>query len=96
MPATIITSDDLFEFKTQLLEEIKLLLENQDPGVIKKEWLKSTQVMEMLHISPGTLQAFRTKGTLPFTKIGGILFYDAEDIQRILLENKVNPREENR
>lgn len=96
MPATIITSDDLLEFKTQLLEEIKLLLDKQDPGVIKKEWLKSTQVMEMLHISAGTLQGFRTKGTLPFTKIGGILFYDAEDIQRILLENKVNPREENR
>ncbi|CAG2532834.1 Helix-turn-helix domain-containing protein [Maribacter dokdonensis] len=94
MPATIITSDDLLEFKTKLLEEIGQLLDSQSPRVIKKEWLKSTQVMEMLHISAGTLQSFRSNGTLPFTKIGGILFYDAEDIHEILLRNKVNPRED--
>lgn len=94
MPANIITSDDLIEFKADLLEEIKKLLDSQNSGVLKKEWLKSVQVMEMLHISAGTLQGLRTKGTLPFTKIGGILFYDAEDIHEILLQNKVNPREE--
>lgn len=94
MPANIITSDDLIEFKADLLDEIKKLLDSQNSGVIKKEWLKSTQVMEMLHISAGTLQGFRTKGTLPFTKIGGILFYDAEDIHEILLQNKLNPRDE--
>ena len=94
MPANIITSDDLVEFKEDLLDEIKKLLDSQSPRVIKKEWLKSTQVMEMLHISAGTLQSFRSNGTLPFTKIGGILFYDAEDIHEILLRNKVNPRED--
>ena len=94
MPATIITSDDLIEFKADLLEEIGQLLDSHSPRVIKKEWLKSTQVMEMLHISAGTLQSFRSNGTLPFTKIGGILFYDAEDIHEILLQNKVNPRED--
>ena len=94
MPANIITSDDLIEFKADLLDEIKNLLDSQNSGVIKKEWLKSTHVMEMLHISAGTLQGFRTKGTLPFTKIGGILFYDADDIHEILLRNKVNPRAE--
>ena len=94
MPANIVTSDDLIEFKSDLLDEIKNLLDSQNSGVIKKEWLKSVQVMEMLHISAGTLQGFRTKGTLPFTKIGGILFYDADDIHEILLQNKVNPRAE--
>lgn len=92
MPASIITTDDLLEFKMELLEEIGQLLDNRNSGVIKKEWLKSVQVMEMLHISAGTLQSFRTNGTLPYTKIGGILFYDAEDIQEILLRNKVNQR----
>ena len=96
MPANIITSDDLIVFKLELLEEIKILLDNQNSGVIKKEWLKRNKVMEMHHISAWNLQGFRTRGILPFTKIGGILFYDAEDIQNILLENKVNPREDNR
>ena len=29
MPATLITTDDLREFKTELLQEIKTLLKNQ-------------------------------------------------------------------
>lgn len=78
------------EFKTELLEEIKELLSTKQQGVIKRTWLKSTQVMEMLQISPGTLQNLRVNGTLPYTKIGGLIFYDAAEIDRVLVENLVN------
>ncbi len=91
MPASIVTTDDLIEFKLELLEQIKELLDNQQAAVIRKTWLKSTQVMEMLQISPGTLQNFRLNGTLPFTRIGTIIFYDLEDIEKILVDNKENP-----
>jgi len=46
----------------------------------------------MLGISPGTLQNMRINGTIPFTKMGGILFYDSEDIRKILEDNKNVPR----
>lgn len=88
MPATIVTTEDLMELKMELLEEIKKLLSNQS-GSGTKKWLKSTEVMKLLKISPGTLQNFRINGTLPYTKIGGIIYYDSEDIQRIFQENKV-------
>lgn len=91
MPASIVTTDDLIEFKLELLEQIKELLDNQQAAVIRKTWLKSIQVMEMLQISPGTLQNFRLNGTLPFTRIGTIIFYDLEDIEKILVDNKENP-----
>jgi isocitrate dehydrogenase kinase/phosphatase len=42
-------------------------------------------------VSPGTLQNLRVNGTLPFTKIGGVIFYDYDDIQRMLEENKRSP-----
>ena len=57
--------------------------------VIKKEWLKSSQVMDILNISPGTLQRFRQNGTLSFTKIGGLIFYEAGQIEKILTDNHV-------
>jgi hypothetical protein len=46
----------------------------------------------MLGISPGTLQNMRVNGTLPFTKMGGILFYDSAEIQKILESNKQKDR----
>lgn len=89
MPANILTTEDLQEFKLELLQEIKELLTKAGEGSPKK-WLKSSEVMKLLKISPGTLQNFRINGTIPYTKIGGIIYYEAEEIQKILKENKVN------
>jgi len=90
MAATIITTEDLMEFKLEILEEIRELFNENRAKVIKKEWLKSTQVMDMLNISPGTLQKFRHNGTLSYTKIGGLIFYEAGQIEKILSDNLVN------
>lgn len=89
MGATIITSEDLMEFKVELLEDIKELLQNQNRTMAKK-WLKSNEVRELLGISPGTLQNLRINGTLPYTKIGGVLYYDQQEIMEVLERNKVN------
>ncbi|NKI28312.1 helix-turn-helix domain-containing protein [Arenibacter sp. 6A1] len=89
MPAKIITTDDLREFKLELLQEINELIREKRPGRLKKEWLKSTHVLEMLQISPTTLLSLRANGTIPFVKIGGLIFYDAEEIEKVLIENTV-------
>lgn len=87
MSATLITTEDLYDFKMELLEEFKKLLQHQQ-GSIKK-YLKSSEVMELLQISPGTLQNLRANGVLPFHKVGGIIFYDTEDIQKVMDSSKV-------
>jgi hypothetical protein len=38
----------------------------------------------MLGISRGTLQNLRINRSLPYTKLGGIMFYNYEDIEKIL------------
>ena len=91
MPSEIITIDDLREFKTELLTEFRKMLKEHH-GQPSKKWLKSYEVKKMLGISPGTLQNMRINGTMPFTKMGGILFYDSEDIRKILEDNKNVPR----
>jgi len=82
MAATIITKEDLDEFGAKLIAEMKALLGQRPEGPTK--WLKSYQVKNMLRISPGTLQNLRANGTLGFTKIGGILYYKYEDIQKMM------------
>ena len=42
--------------------------------------MKSHEVRRLLKISPDTLQFFKNSGIIPFTKIGGIVFYDYYDI----------------
>jgi len=91
MPTAIITTDDLREFKLELLDEIKKLLNEKHSKMTKKEWLRSTQVMDMLQISMTTLHGLRVKGTLPFIKIGGLIFYEAGEIEKVLKENTVKP-----
>lgn len=88
MPTSIITTDDLREFKLELLEEIKSLITKQSSGTLKK-YLKSSDVMDLLQVSPGTLQNLRINGTLPYTKVGGIIYYDAEEIQNVMTANRV-------
>ena len=88
MPTSIITTDDLREFKMELLDDIKKLLSKQAPGKLKR-YLKSSEVMDLLQVSPGTLQNLRINGTLPYTKVGGIIYYDAEEIQNIMIANRV-------
>ena len=89
MSATIITTEDLREFKMELLDDIKQLLNNQS-GQITKKWLKSPEVRELLGISPGTLQNLRINGTLPYTKVGGVLYYDYQEIMGVLEKNRVH------
>jgi len=88
MPTSIITTDDLREFKMELLDDIKKLLSKQASRKLKK-YLKSSEVMDLLQVSPGTLQNLRINGTLPYTKVGGIIYYDAEEIQNIMTANRV-------
>jgi hypothetical protein len=83
MSLQVLTTNDLQEFKVELLEEIRNILTEQK-SVTSKKWLKSIEVRNLLNISPGTLQTLRINGTLPFTKIGGTNYYNFTDIEKIL------------
>jgi len=83
----LITSEDLIAFKQELLTEFEKLFKSYSTAT-QKRWLKAHQVRRLLNISIGTLQTLKSNGILPYTKIGGVHFFDYEDIQRILQEGK--------
>jgi len=89
MAVNIITQEDLDQFRRQLLNDLKEILQVNTPQ--PKKWLRSSEVRKLLNISPGTLQNLRINGTLSYTKVGGTIYYNYQDIERLLNNNKVNP-----
>ena len=85
MEVNILTKEDLHQFKTDLLAELKTILKiAAEPP---KKWLKSEEVKKLLKVSPGTLQTLRINGTLQYTKIGKIIYYDFEHLQKTMEKN---------
>lgn len=88
MAIEILTKADLYEFRKSLLDDIKEILYGEtNPS---KKWLKSGEVRKLLNISTGTLQNLRINGTLSYTKIGGTIYYENTDIEKLLNTNKVS------
>ena len=85
MSISILTTDDLQNFKTELFSELKSIFKSDTQPI--KKWLKSDEVKKILKVSPGTLQTLRINGTLQYTKLGGIIYYDYEHIQKVMEKN---------
>lgn len=85
----LVTIEDLLHFKTQLLEELLIALKSQT-SIVPKKWMKSCEVRQLLKISPGTLQHLKTTGAIPHSKIGGTVFYNHDDILRLLTPGKAD------
>ena len=82
MVVEIITREDLNEFRSLLLNDLKEIIQSNPQKT--KQWLKSNEVRKLLNISPSTLQNLRINGTLSYTKIGGINYYKYDDIVKML------------
>jgi len=93
MKISIVTQEDLQELKDTILSSLESLKEElkthstQSPDPVL---LKSHQVQRMLGISQGTLQNMRVNGIIPFSKVGGVIFYDKQDILNIIDDLKQN------
>ena len=85
--AQLVTLADLEKFRVTLMIDIRMMLEGHLDKPIKR-WLKSYEVKKLLNISGGTLQTLRNNGKLPYTKIGGLIYDDASQIEKILAAPK--------
>jgi excisionase family DNA binding protein len=78
----VITKKDLAILKNELIKEFKSALQNKPEE--KSEWLKTWEVKKLVGLSNGTLQKMRNEGTIPFTKLGGLIFYKKEDVLALM------------
>lgn len=52
-----------------------------------KKWLDNQEVCEILRISKKTLQVYRDKGILPYSRIKHKIFFKTEDVHKLLESN---------
>jgi len=94
MAGTVITLDDLQKLKAELLSEIRKLMSERQAAQAHK-WIKTRDLRKLMPISKGKLQVLRMKGILPFTRIDGAIYYDIEDVEKMLKENMNSRRKSN-
>ena len=83
----LVTLDDLEKFRVNLLMDIRKMLDGQ-LSKPPKRWIKSSEVKKLLNISGGTLLTPRKTGQLPYKRVGGLMFYDAAEIDLTLTSPK--------
>jgi len=83
MAIEVITKEDLQQFRSQLINDIKALLVPQENKNLKP-WLRNSEVRKLLNISSNTLQRLRISGKLHSSKVGGIHYYRFDDIEKLL------------
>lgn len=49
-----------------------------------EDWLTGPFVEDMLDISTRSLQTLRTNGSLPYSKLGGKIYYKRQDVETLL------------
>lgn len=75
------------EVKTNL-DAIQAKLDNiQKSPALPEHWLSNREVSELLGVTKRTLQRYRDGGVLPFSHIGGKIFYKVSDLVRVLDKN---------
>ena len=82
----IITYQDLLDFKEDLIKEIRSIGTSNTPS---RKWLKSSEVRKLLGLSATKLQIMRNKDEIPFTRVGGVIYYLEEAVHK-MLESKSN------
>lgn len=71
-------------------------MDRNKPNINLENLLDGQDIMQMLHVSPRTLQTLRSNGTIPYTRIGRKIYYLREDIERILRNNYIMTKIEDR
>ena len=78
----------------EMLEALRLavqtadkLIDNVTPSLLDERYLTTEQTMTHFHISRRTLQNYRDKGIIPYTSVGGTLFYPESKINEVLERN---------
>lgn len=78
------------------LNEIKENIKHKSKqSPLSETWLDIQETCQLLKISKRTLQAYRDNGILPFSQIGGKIYFRASDIEDHLQKHYIkafNPK----
>jgi len=88
MSNELVTKQDLQAFRTQLVGDIRVLLQSQGASKTNDslEGYKTKDVRKILGCSVNKLVSLRIARKIRWKKIGGTVYYNQEDVRRLLEE----------
>lgn len=89
METFLITKEEYHSLNVKLNKIIELLIKRNRLTPLSETWMDISEVCLLLKISKRTLQAYRDNSVLPFSKVGGKIYFKASDIEKHLEEHYV-------
>ncbi len=83
----MLTLSELQAFADRIENLVKRLENHCTNYGMANRWLDNQEVMRLLKISPRSLQSYRDQGILPFTRLGGKIYYKASGVEDLLERN---------
>ena len=59
--------------------------------ILSNLWLNTAQVAKLIGVTTRTIQNYRDRGMLPFSQIGRVIRYRAQDVEVFMLKYYVKP-----
>ena len=75
----------------QALDDVQVVRDKYRPALADKCYLTGEEGMEILHISPRTLQNLRDNRLICYTTIGGKILYPENELEEVLYQNYRSP-----
>ena len=81
----------------RIMERFDILMElasgtkNQHAIIDGEELLDNQDILQILKISPRSLQRYRSSGKLPYYTISGKIYYKLSDVHQIIRESFTSP-----
>lgn len=86
----MIDKSDLQDFVNRIEKSVRRLEDRCSNFGLTDRWLDNQEVMELLKISPRTLQSYRDQGILPYSRLGdgsSKFYYKASQVEELLERN---------
>lgn len=90
MPFTLIETDNLESFKTDIITEIKNLLHERNKQEDLNKWLSKPEARIKLKVCQKTLDNYLSKGVLPYSRFAGKIYIKASDCEAHLQRNYIS------
>ncbi len=84
MTTALLISEDSFKILIDKLENLERKVDTLNKEANPKQWLTVEETCNYLNVSKRTLQSYRDNGILPFSQIGGKIYFEVSDLKTYL------------
>lgn len=83
----LIIDPGILEGLVKDVQELKTLVQQKDGKGALLDLLRTDEVKKLLKLKDSSLATLRANGAIPFSKVGGTIFYLRKDIESIIKQN---------